>query len=98
MVFEMLNIFQFSSQWFTNIYAWMSIRELRTKLDSNIWKIYEMIDSMSDEDLFRLHRRKWADDATKATILEVYKFIHINIVALFGTFRTKIRKGKKLML
>ena len=85
-------------QWFTDIYAGMSIHELRTILDTNIQKIYEMIDSMSDEELFVPHKRKWADDATRSAVWEVYKFIHINTVAPFGTFRTKIRKWKKLML
>ena len=85
-------------QWFTDTYAGMSLRELRTVLDSNIQGIYEMIDTMSDEDLFLPHRRKWADGATKSAVWEVYKFIHVNTVAPFGTFRTKIRKWKKLML
>lgn len=85
-------------QWFTDTYAWMSIHELRTMLDSNINEIYNMIDSMSDDDLFLPHRRKWADGATKSAVWEVYKFIHINTVAPFGTFRTKIRKWKKLKL
>ena len=85
-------------QWFTDTYAYMSIKELRIVLDKNIQDIYEMIDSMSDEDLFDQHRRKWADGATKSAVWEVYKFIHINTVAPFGTFRTKIRKWKKLML
>ena len=60
--------------------------------------MYEMIAPMSDEDLFATHRRKWADGATKSAVWEVYKFIHVNTVAPFGTFRTKIRKRKKLML
>ena len=85
-------------QWFTDCYAMKSIQELRSMLDTNIQKIYEMIDSMSEEDLFTPHRRKWADGATKSAVWEVYKFIHINTVAPFGTFRTKIRKWKKLML
>ena len=85
-------------QWFTDTYAGMSLHELREALDGNIQKIYEMIDTMSDEDLFNPHRRKWADGATKTAVWEVYKFIHVNTVAPFGTFRTKIRKWKKLML
>ncbi len=85
-------------QWFTDTYAGLSIHELRTMLDRNVQEIYEMIDSMSDEDLFVPHRRKWADGATKSAVWEVSKFIHINTVAPFGTFRTKIRKWKKLML
>ncbi|WP_456299354.1 ClbS/DfsB family four-helix bundle protein [Mediterraneibacter glycyrrhizinilyticus] len=28
----------------------------------------------------------------------IYKFIHVNTVAPFGTFRTKIRKWKKTAL
>ena len=85
-------------RWFTDTYAHMSIRELRARLDSNIQAIYHMIDSMTEEELFTPHRRKWADDATKTAVWEVYKFIHVNTVAPFGTFRTKIRKWKKLML
>ncbi len=85
-------------QWFMDTYAGLSIHELRIMLDMNIQEIYEMIDSMSDEDLFVPHRRKWADSATKSAAWEVYKFIHINTVAPFGTFRTRIRKWKKLML
>ena len=42
--------------------------------------------------------RKWADDATKTAVLEVYKFIHVNTVAPFKTFRNKIRKWKKIVL
>lgn len=55
-----------------------------------------MIDVLSDEELFLPHMRKWADEATKTAVWEVYKFIHVNTVAPFGTFRTKIRKWKKM--
>ncbi|MDU4470776.1 MAG: ClbS/DfsB family four-helix bundle protein [Streptococcus agalactiae] len=60
--------------------------------------IYAMIDSLSEEELFKPHMRKWADEATKTATWEVYKFIHVNTVAPFGTFRTKIRKWKKIVL
>ena len=59
---------------------------------------YAMIDSLSEEELFKPHMRKWADEATKTAVWEVYKFIHVNTVAPFGTFRTKIRKWKKIAL
>ena len=85
-------------QWFTDTYAGMSIRELRTMLDGNVDSILDMIDSMSDEDLFLPHRRAWADGATKSAVWEVCRFIHVNTVAPFGTFRTKIRKWKKMMM
>ena len=45
---------------------------------------------------------KWEDDEKQGievkTPSEVYKFIHINTVAPFGTFRTKIRKWKRVAL
>lgn len=84
--------------WFTDTYAHLSLEELKAKLNENIKSIYEMIDSLSEEELFKPHMRKWADEATKTAVWEVYKFIHVNTVAPFGTFRTKIRKWKKLVL
>ena len=85
-------------QWFTDTYAHLSLQELKAMLNENINMIYEMIDSLSDEELFEPHMRKWADEATKTAVWEVYKFIHVNTVAPFGTFRTKIRKWKKIAL
>lgn len=85
-------------QWFTDTYAQLSLQELKSQLNENIHSIYAMIDSMSEEALFRPHMRKWADDATKTAVWEVYKFIHVNTVAPFGTFRTKIRRWKKALL
>lgn len=85
-------------QYFTDTYAHLSLKELRGKLSKNIEDIYKMLDSLSDDELFKPHMRKWADDATKTAVWEVYKFIHINTVAPFGTFRTKIRKWKKIAL
>ena len=67
-------------------------------LNDNINSIYAMIDLLSEEELFKPHMRKWADEATKTSVWEVYKFIHVNTVAPFGTFRTKIRKWKKIAL
>ena len=74
-------------QWFTD-----------TELNENVKSICAMIDSLSADELFKPHMRKWADDATKAAVWEVYRFIHVNTVAPFGTFRTKIRKWKKTAL
>ena len=85
-------------KWFTDTYAYLSLQELKSTLNENINSIYVMIDSLSDEELFKPHMRKWADEATKTAVWEVYKFIHVNTVAPFGTFRTKIRKWKKIAL
>lgn len=57
-----------------------------------------MIDSLREQEVFEPHMKKWADGATKTVVWEVYKFIHVNTVAPFGTFRTKIRKRKKEVL
>lgn len=85
-------------KWFTGTYGKLSLEELKDRLEENINSVYKMIDSMSDDELFNPHMRKWADEATKTATWEVYKFIHVNTVAPFGTFRTKIRKWKKLAL
>ena len=52
-------------QWFTDTYAHLSLKELMGMLDDNIQKIFTMIDSMTEEELFLPHKRKWADEATK---------------------------------
>ena len=56
-------------------------------LNDNINSIYAMIDSLSEEELFKPHMRKWADEATKTAVWEVYKFIHVNTVAPYREFR-----------
>ena len=85
-------------KWFTDTYAYLSLQELKSTLNENINSIYVMIDSLSDEELFKPHMRKWADDATKTAVWEVYKFIHVNTVAPFKTFRNKIRKWREIVL
>ncbi len=85
-------------QWFTDTYSHLSLQELKSMLTQNINSIILMVDSLTDEELFEPHMRKWADDATKTAVWEVYKFIHVNTVAPFTTFRTKIRKWKKSAL
>ena len=85
-------------KWFTDTYAYLSLQELKSTLNENINSIYVMIDSLSDEELFKPHMRKWADDATKTAVWEVYKFIYVNTVAPFKIFRNKIRKWKKIVL
>ena len=85
-------------QWFTETYSHKSLKELKEQLSQNIEDIYIMIDEFTDEELFKPPMRKWADNATKTATWEVYKFIHVNTVAPFKTFRTKIRKWKKMVL
>lgn len=86
------------NQWFNDTYVHLPLEDLKAKLTENIVSIYAMIDDLSGEELFNPHMRDWADEATKTAVWPVYKFIHVNTVAPFGTFRIKIRKWKKLAL
>ena len=45
-------------QWFTDTYAHLSLKELMGMLDDNIQKIFTMIDSMTEEELFLLRRTR----------------------------------------
>ncbi|MFD2728764.1 ClbS/DfsB family four-helix bundle protein [Enterococcus camelliae] len=83
-------------QWFNDTYSSLTLAALKEQLTLNVDEICEWIENLSEEELFSPHQRQWADNATKTAVWEVYKFIHINTVAPFGTFRTKIRKWKKL--
>ena len=91
--------------WTTLVLKWeederkgLQVKTPKTELNENVKSICAMIDSLSADELFEPHMRKWADDATKAAVWEAYRFIHVNTVAPFGTFRTKIRKWKKAAL
>ncbi len=85
-------------QWFTDTYAHLSLQELKDKLQENVDRLNDMIDSLTDEELFKPHMRKWADAAIGAAAWAVYKFIHVNTVAPFVSFRARIRKWKKIVL
>lgn len=85
-------------QWFTDTYAHLSLEESKARLKENITSIYMMIDSLSEKEFFKPHMRVWADEPTKTAVWEVYKFIYVNTVAPFETFRTKIRKRKKVAM
>ncbi|WP_101775065.1 ClbS/DfsB family four-helix bundle protein [Pasteurella oralis] len=85
-------------QWFNKQYAYLSLAELKLVLANNIQELYLMIDTMADTTLFLPHQRKWTIQATKTATWAVYQFIHINTVAPFTTFRSKIIKWKKCCL
>lgn len=75
---------------------------LETHIDEAYFKLVHYLEDIDKQfnydELFKPHMRRWADEATKTAVWEVYKFIHVNTVAPFKTFRTKIRKWKKLCL
>ncbi|MGX7201640.1 cytoplasmic protein [Enterococcus plantarum] len=80
-------------QSFYEKYGVYSIAEQRERLNNSVTELCQWLQTLSDEELFESGQRNWA--TTKA-MWPVYKWVHINTVAPFTNFRTKIRKWKKL--
>ncbi|MBZ6006969.1 ClbS/DfsB family four-helix bundle protein [Paraclostridium bifermentans] len=57
-------------------------------------KIIQLINTYTDTELFQQGGRKWS--SSTPSNWPIWKWIHINTVAPFKSFRTKIRKWKKL--
>ncbi|WP_374064441.1 ClbS/DfsB family four-helix bundle protein [Corynebacterium belfantii] len=57
-------------------------------------EIVKMVDGLTESELFESGQRAWASSTPSAW--PAWKWVHINTVAPFTTFRTKIRKWKKL--
>ena len=71
-----------------------SLEQLQVEFANRLIGIICLVDSLSDEEFFESGRRQWASSTPAAW--PVYKWLHINTVAPFTTFRTKIRKWKRL--
>ncbi|ASA19385.1 ClbS/DfsB family four-helix bundle protein [Paenibacillus donghaensis] len=76
-------------------YGQYSLEEQRRLLADGLEELYCWIASLSDEELNKPNQRKWA---TTNAMWPVEKWIHINTVAPFKSFRAKIRKWKKIAL
>lgn len=57
--------------------------------------LIDWINDFSEVELFQPEQRKWATTKAKWPI---WKWVHINTVAPFTNFRTKIRKWKETVL
>lgn len=68
--------------------------QLRTMFDETVQRIVNLVEGYTDDELFQPGGRAWAS-STPAN-WPIWKWIHINTVAPFKTFRTKIRRWKKL--
>ncbi len=75
-------------------YKEYSLDELKGLFNNCVERIIIWISSFSDEELFLQGVRKWASSTPSKW--PIWKWVHINTVAPFKTFRTKIRKWKKL--
>ena len=87
-------------QWFTDTYAYLSLQKLKDMLNDNINSIYAMIDSLSEEELFKPHMRKWADEATKDSCLGSHTSSYMLTQLLHSEhleLRLKMEKIKKEM-
>jgi len=79
---------------FYNEYKGYTLKELKTMFIKSEEKIIGLINSYTDEELFQTNSRRWASSTPSNWL--ICKWIHINTVAPFKSFRIKIRKWKKL--
>ncbi|OCG04743.1 ClbS/DfsB family four-helix bundle protein [Gilliamella sp. wkB112] len=79
---------------FYKTYQSLSLQELILSFKQQIKIWNNWIESLSETTLFTKDDRNWTKPYPEAWT--VAKFIHINSVAPFKSFRTKIRKWKKL--
>lgn len=79
---------------FYEAYSDRSLDELIELFNEDMNKMIQLVESYTDEELFEQGGRQWA--TTTPSSWPIWKWIHINTVAPFKTFRTKIRKWKKI--
>lgn len=79
---------------FYNEYDKYTLKELSDLFMKKEQQIIELIDSYTDVELFEQGGRSWS--SSTPSNWPIWKWIHINTVAPFKSFRTKIRKWKKL--
>lgn len=79
---------------FYNNYDKYTLKELSDMFMKKEQQIIELIHSYTDLELFEQGGRSWS--SSTPSNWPIWKWIHINTVAPFKSFRTKIRKWKKL--
>ncbi|MDU1230491.1 MAG: ClbS/DfsB family four-helix bundle protein [Clostridium sp.] len=79
---------------FYNQYEVYSLEELCISFVKTEEKIIELINTYTDTELFEQGGRNWS--SSMPSNWAIWKWIHINTVAPFKSFRTKIRKWKKI--
>jgi hypothetical protein len=82
-------------QSFYHTYAPYSLNELRSLFKETEQQWQDWIDSLSEEELFTQGLRHWTGNNPRWPMV---RWIHINSVAPFKNFRSKIRKWKKVQL
>jgi len=82
-------------QSFYEDYGQYSLEKQIDLLNTAVSDLSEWVQSLTDKELFESGQRNWA---TTQAAWPLWKWVHINTVAPFTTFRTKIRKWKKFNL
>lgn len=80
-------------QSFYKKYERYTLKELSTMFIKTQHEIIELVNSYTDLELFQKGGRKWS--SSTPSNWPIWKWIHINTVSPFKSFRTKIRKWKK---
>lgn len=81
-------------QSFYTQYENYSLSELKNEYIETVAKFVEWVDSFTEKEIFEQDVRKWASSTPSKW--PIWKWAHINSVAPFKSFRTKIRKWEKL--
>jgi hypothetical protein len=76
-------------------YGRYSLTELREMFGAAVDDFLLWLDGFTEDDVFQPGGRKWASSTPSGW--PVWKWVHINTVAPFKSFRSKIRKWKKLV-
>jgi hypothetical protein len=82
-------------QSFYEKYKEPSLLKLLKKFDETYLAFIELVDKLDEDVIFGENKRKWASSTPSKW--PVWKWLHINSVAPFTNFRTKIRKWKKII-
>lgn len=78
---------------FYDKYSKYSLNELIDNFNQKVDNIIQLINNLSDEELFEDGKRNWAK--TNGKEFCVCRLIHLNTISNFKNFRGKIRKWKK---
>lgn len=77
-------------------YNAQTLAELTQMFKETVSSLLLWLEDFSDEELFMSGGRKWAQSTPSNW--PIWKWVHINTAAPFKSFRSKIRKWKKLRL
>ncbi|MCA9766388.1 MAG: ClbS/DfsB family four-helix bundle protein [Carnobacterium sp.] len=81
-------------QSFYTEYKNLSLSELKNEYMNTVKNFIKWVNSFTEKELFEQDVRRWA--SSTPTKWPIWKWVHINSVSPFKSFRTKIRKWKKL--